>query len=168
MIPDLSELQQFAHLADTLGINDQSENSSVDNNHGDHESDDDDNIDKESQHSQTPRNLSKDNSIEDNPYSNNNLIKLKFYAASPIITDGFRIGVLSVIDTERRDYLSIEDRQNLLDLASAVSNLVSERRQRYLRFKKQRANLMLGLNHNLRTPVSDNIIIIFTYSLLIH
>lgn len=82
-------------------------------------------------------------------------IVFRFYLGAVIMVDGFRVGVLSVLDTKSRDFVSIESRQNLADLAAAVSNLVKERRSRNLRFKKERANLMLGLNHNLRTPVSN-------------
>lgn len=78
----------------------------------------------------------------------------RFYAGAVIIVDGFRLGVLSVIDNKPRDSVTLENRQNLADLACAVGNLVKESRQRHLRYRKERANLMLGLNHNLRTPVS--------------
>jgi CheY-like chemotaxis protein/signal transduction histidine kinase len=80
-------------------------------------------------------------------------IVFRFYLGAVIIVDGFRVGVLSVLDTQPREHVSIESRQNLADLAAAVSNLVKERRSRNMRFKKERANLMLGLNHNLRTPL---------------
>jgi GAF domain-containing protein len=77
-----------------------------------------------------------------------------FYTGVALSVEGFRVGVLSVIDTQPREHLSMDNRQNLLDLAAAISHLLRERRLKYLRFKKERANLMLGLNHNLRTPVS--------------
>lgn len=80
--------------------------------------------------------------------------KFGFYMGAVITVDGFKLGVLSVMDTKPHDHVSLDDRQNLLDLSAAVSNLVKERRLRNLQLKKQRANLMLGLNHNLRTPVS--------------
>lgn len=89
-----------------------------------------------------------------NPFGTENVETFRFYVGAVIIVDGFRLGVLSVIDTKPRDFISVEDRQNLADLACAVANLVKESRQRHLRYRKERANLMLGLNHNLRTPVS--------------
>lgn len=88
-----------------------------------------------------------------NPFGLDESIVLRFYCGAAISLDGFRVGVLSVADTKPRSEMSLNDRQNLFDLAAAVSNLVRERRQRHLRFRKERANLMLGLNHNLRTPV---------------
>ena len=84
-------------------------------------------------------------------FPNNELIE--FYAGVVISVEGFRLGVLSVIDTKPRNHFEMEDRQNLLDLAAAIATILKERRQKNLRFRKQRANLLLGLNHNLRTPV---------------
>eukprot|EP00981_Chlorochromonas_danica_P007734 scaffold1873_cov182-Ochromonas_danica.AAC.2 len=74
-------------------------------------------------------------------------LPLRFYIGAAIIIDGFKLGVLSY------DYVSLDNRQNLIDLAATVSNLVKERRLRNLQLRKQKANLMLGLNHNLRTPL---------------
>jgi hypothetical protein len=81
-------------------------------------------------------------------------IQFKFYIGAAIVVDGFKIGVMSLLDTKPHEYVSLDNRQNLLDLAAAVSNIVKGRRLRNLQLKRQRANLMLGLNHNLRTPVS--------------
>lgn len=100
--------------------------------------------------------ISKDESckMQRNPFGlDDESIILRFYCGAVVSVDGFRVGVLSVADTKPRSEMSLNDRQNLFDLAAAVSNLVRERRQRHLRFRKERANLMLGLNHNLRTPV---------------
>eukprot|EP00981_Chlorochromonas_danica_P006826 scaffold1493_cov172-Ochromonas_danica.AAC.4 len=80
-------------------------------------------------------------------------LPLRFYIGAAIIIDGFKLGVLSLFDNEPHDYVSLDNRQNLVDLAAAVSNLVKERRLRNLQLRKQKANLMLGLNHNLRTPL---------------
>lgn len=87
------------------------------------------------------------------PFGSEANFSIRFYAGAVIVVDGFRLGVISVVDTSPRPVLSLCDRQNLLDLAAAISCLTKERRQRQLRLRKERANLMLGLNHNLRTPV---------------
>lgn len=83
-------------------------------------------------------------------------LPLRFYIGAAIIIDGFKLGVLSLFDSQPHDYVSLDNRQNLVDLAAAVSNLVKERRLRNLQLRKQKANLMLGLNHNLRTPVCSH------------
>lgn len=101
-----------------------------------------------------------------NPFGlSDSSLSLHFYAGAVISVDGFRLGMLSVVDTSPRPYLSLIDRQNLFDLAAAISNLVKERRHRHLRFRKERANLMLGLNHNLRTPVRNNSLLCVFFSL---
>jgi CheY-like chemotaxis protein/signal transduction histidine kinase len=87
------------------------------------------------------------------PFGSEANFSIRFYAGAVIVVDGFRLGVISVVDTSPRPVLSLCDRQNLLDLAAAISSLTKERRQRQLRLRKERANLMLGLNHNLRTPL---------------
>eukprot|EP01039_Chlorochromonas_danica_P004532 gene4532-4970_t len=77
----------------------------------------------------------------------------RFYMGAVITVDGLRVGVLSIVDTIPREHVTLESRQNLLDLAIAVSNMLQERRLRNLQLSKQRANLLLGLNHNLGAPV---------------
>lgn len=79
---------------------------------------------------------------------------LQFYAAAAITVDQMRIGVLSVVSSTPRHFISLDERQNILDLAVAISNMLQERRIRNIQLRKQRANLLLGLNHNLGAPVS--------------
>lgn len=90
--------------------------------------------------------------LKHNPFGDEHA-SFKFYAGAVVTVEGFRVGVLSVLDDKPSDYLSLDNRQNLLDLAAAISNILKDRRLKYMRQKKERANLMLGLNHNLRTPV---------------
>jgi GAF domain-containing protein len=80
-------------------------------------------------------------------------LHFRFYMGAALVVDNLRVGVLSVLDTKPHKHVPLEDRQNLLDLSIAVSNMVQERRMRNLQLRKQRANLMLGLNHNLGAPV---------------
>jgi GAF domain-containing protein len=96
-----------------------------------------------------------------NIYELPNNEEIQFYAGVVLVVEGFRLGVLSIVDTEPRTHFSMEDRQNLLDLASAISGLLKERREKLLRLKKEKTNLLLGLNHTLRTPVRDLFLLCF-------
>lgn len=78
----------------------------------------------------------------------------RFYAAALIFVDHKPIGVLSIMHFTTRDVLLPEDVLTLKEYADAIASMLKERRDNVLRCQQERANLMLGLNHHLRTPVS--------------
>ncbi len=81
--------------------------------------------------------------------------KVKFYAGTPIIVEGVRIGTLCVLDTKPREAVSLEQKENLLDLGAAVSLIAIQRREAFLRLHNERTNIVVSMMHNLRTPLTS-------------
>jgi hypothetical protein len=79
---------------------------------------------------------------------------IRFYAGAAIIVDDVKIGALCVLDTEPHLDFSLEDKENLLDMCVGVSQLAQERRQRSLDLDVERANIVVSMMHNLRTPMT--------------
>ena len=77
----------------------------------------------------------------------------RYYAGVCITVESFRIGMLFVLDHRPHILTSTEDRQNMLDLSSALSKILSHRRDTNMRICQERDSLLFCLSHNLRTPV---------------
>jgi hypothetical protein len=77
---------------------------------------------------------------------------VRFYAAAALIIEGVRIGTLCLADVRPHKF-SMQERQNLLDLGSAVAELITQRRKNYLASQQERATMMLTMMHGLRTPL---------------
>jgi len=97
--------------------------------------------------------------LGDKRFANNPLVmghsKVRFYAGTPIVIENVRIGTLCVMDTKPRNAFSLEDKENLLDLGAAVSLLAGERRESSLHLRSERANIVVSMMHNLRTPMTS-------------
>lgn len=96
--------------------------------------------------------------MEEKRYINNPLVsgsaKVRFYAGTPVIIEGVKIGTLCIMDNEPRS-LTLEEKENLLDLGAAVSLLAVERRDAALHLRSERANIVVSMMHNLRTPMTS-------------
>mmetsp|Transcript_20361 Transcript_20361/g.37783 ORF Transcript_20361/g.37783 Transcript_20361/m.37783 type:complete len:638 (+) Transcript_20361:110-2023(+) len=75
-----------------------------------------------------------------------------FYAGAALWVDGQKLGSLCIIDNVPHDSFSLADQQNLMDIATGVSQLISARRAQFLRCRKRQSQQVLSLKHNLRTP----------------
>lgn len=80
---------------------------------------------------------------------------IRFYAGAAVMLEGVRIGSLCILDTEPHPEFSLEDKENLLDLCVGVSQLAFERRQHTLNLNAERANIVVSMMHNLRTPMTS-------------
>lgn len=98
-------------------------------------------------------NLSADDRFVNNPFVSGDA-KVKFYAGTPIIIEGVKIGALCVMDTAPRE-VSLEQKENLLDLGAAVSLIATQRRDAFLRLHNERTNIIVSMMHNLRTPLTS-------------
>lgn len=56
---------------------------------------------------------------------------VKFYAGTPLIVNGFRIGAFSVMDTKPRDF-DVSCQNKLIKMGKMISNVMSQRRDRFL------------------------------------
>jgi hypothetical protein len=81
--------------------------------------------------------------------------KIRFYAGAAIMVDNFKIGVLSIMDTEPHKFFSLEDKENLLDLGAAAAQLAKEKLQTALNLSAERANIVVSMMHHLRTPMTS-------------
>ena len=79
---------------------------------------------------------------------------IRFFAGTPVVVDGAKIGALCVLDTVPHPEFDSDDRENLRDICAGVSQLASERRQHILNLNAERANIVISMMHNLRTPMT--------------
>lgn len=77
---------------------------------------------------------------------------VRFYAAAALVVEGVRVGTLCLADVKPHKF-SMAERLNLLDLGSAVADLIAQRRKAYLQSNAERSTLMLTMMHGLRTPL---------------
>eukprot|EP01041_Mallomonas_annulata_P011975 gene11975-25080_t len=93
----------------------------------------------------------------DERFKNNPLVTgppyVRFYAGAALIIDNIKVGTLSIFDTATRKDFSLADKMNLLDISSSVAQILSDRRAANLNQENLRSNMLLGLSHNLRTPL---------------
>lgn len=68
-------------------------------------------------------------------------MSVHFYAGASLIVDSAKIGTLCVLDTKPRKALTAEEQATLIDIADAVSDLLSERRR--LRLEAQAIEVAL-------------------------
>ena len=80
---------------------------------------------------------------------------IRFYAGVAIMVEDVKIGTLCILDTETHSEFSAEDKENLLDICVGVSQLAHERRQHTLSLHTERANIVVSMMHNLRTPMTS-------------
>ena len=91
--------------------------------------------------------------VED-PITNEFFERLQFYAATPMMIDGLRIGTLALFDTKPQT-LSVSDKMNLLDLGSLASDIIVSSRESFVRMNEERANLLLSMTANLANPLAS-------------
>ena len=76
---------------------------------------------------------------------------VRFYAAAVLMSDGQKIGTLSLMDTIPRQ-MSVKDQMNLLDLGVAVSGLIKERRNMNHNVSQISASLIMA---SFQQPVAN-------------
>lgn len=81
--------------------------------------------------------------------------RIRFYAGASIMVENVKIGVLSIMDTAAHRFFSLEDKENLLDLGAAASQLAREKLQTALNLSTERANIVVSMMHHLRTPMTS-------------
>jgi CheY-like chemotaxis protein len=77
---------------------------------------------------------------------------ISFYAGAALVVEGVRVGSLCIVDFKPRQF-STKDRMNLLDLGSAVAELILERRRSFMNNNQERSAMMLSMMQGLRTPL---------------
>jgi CheY-like chemotaxis protein len=77
---------------------------------------------------------------------------VSFYAGAALVVEGVRVGSLCIVDFKPRKF-STKDRMNLLDLGSAVAELILERRRTFMNNNQERSAMMLSMMQGLRTPL---------------
>jgi CheY-like chemotaxis protein len=97
-----------------------------------------------------------ENSLIDPIFANNPLVTgppyVIFYAGAALVVGGVRVGSLCIIDNKPRKF-GMKDRMNLLDLGSAVAELILERRRTFMNHNQERSSMMLSMMQGLRTPL---------------
>jgi hypothetical protein len=98
-----------------------------------------------------------EDALLDYRFKNNPLVlgdpHIRFYAGAALTVDDMKIGSLCIIDRVPHIGFTEKERMNLLDLGAAVSNLVRERRDSFLRSNKDCAKLMNDMVENFRIPL---------------
>jgi hypothetical protein len=80
--------------------------------------------------------------------------KVRFYAGAAIVVDDVKIGALCVVDIKPHPNFSSEDKENLIDMAGSVAQIIRDRRQQNLNLCTERANIVVNMMHSLRTPMT--------------
>lgn len=98
---------------------------------------------------------------EDSRFKNNPLVtgdpKIRFYAGSPLVTpEGYKLGTFCIIDTKPRpNGLSLEDKQNLREIAALVMEQLNEQKLEYERSKSDHSRQIACTSHDLITPLTS-------------
>lgn len=78
---------------------------------------------------------------------------IRFYAGAALTVDDMKVGSLCIIDRVPHIGFTEKERMNMLDLGAAISNLIRERRDSFLRSNKDCAKLMNDMVENVRIPL---------------
>ena len=78
---------------------------------------------------------------------------IRFYAGAALFIAGVKIGSLCLVDSKPHHDFDMIQRMNLLDLSTAVSALIKERRNLNLKAKNDCSSFMVNLMHDIRTPL---------------
>jgi CheY-like chemotaxis protein/signal transduction histidine kinase len=81
---------------------------------------------------------------------------IRFYAGAPLeCPEGYKLGTLCLIDIKTRpDGLSLEEKQNLRELASLVVDAMVGRRREKMRVLRDKSQIIATTAHDLLTPLS--------------
>lgn len=77
----------------------------------------------------------------------------RFYAGACLILDNVKVGALCVLDYKPHTSFTETERMNLLDIASAISHLIAERRDSIINNNKNCAKMMNEIMLNVRSPI---------------
>jgi hypothetical protein len=80
---------------------------------------------------------------------------LRFYAGACLILDNMKIGSLCVLDIKPHTGFTEVERMNLLDIASALSHLIAERRDSLINKNRDCAEMMNEIMLNVRSPLTS-------------
>jgi hypothetical protein len=78
----------------------------------------------------------------------------RFYAGACLILDNVKVGALCVLDYKPHTSFTEMERMNLLDIASAISHLIAERRDSMINNNKNCAKMMNEIMLNVRSPLT--------------
>jgi CheY-like chemotaxis protein/GAF domain-containing protein len=81
---------------------------------------------------------------------------IRFYGGAPLICpEGYKLGTLCLIDSNTRpEGMSLEDKQNLRELAALVMDAMVERRRDKHRMLQDKSQIIATTAHDLLTPLS--------------
>lgn len=82
-------------------------------------------------------------------------VNLRFYAGSPIICQGMKIGAICLIDSVPRDDFDEKKQMILRDVAAIISSLMESRRLQVLEQEGELAKLIVGVNRHLKAPLCN-------------
>lgn len=101
------------------------------------------------------RDASKDFRFKDNPLVTGPP-DIRFYAGAPLMSpEGFKLGTLCVIDsTTRPNGLTLEEKQNMKELAAMTVEAMTRRRQRLYTKHNDPAQVIAQIAHDLLTPLT--------------
>mmetsp|Transcript_23736 Transcript_23736/g.34605 ORF Transcript_23736/g.34605 Transcript_23736/m.34605 type:complete len:962 (-) Transcript_23736:631-3516(-) len=80
---------------------------------------------------------------------------IRFYAGAPLISpEGHKLGTLCIIDSKvRPGGMTLEEKQNLRELAALVMDSMEQRRQDRIRLAEEKSKLIACTAHDLLTPL---------------
>lgn len=101
------------------------------------------------------KDASKDPRFKDNPLVTGPP-HIRFYGGAPLLCpEGYKLGTLCIIDNKvRTEEFSIEDKQNLRELASLVVDAMVLRRREKMRVLEDKSQIIATTAHDLLTPLS--------------
>jgi len=81
---------------------------------------------------------------------------IRFYGGAPLLCpEGYKLGTLCIIDSKTRtEGLSLEEKQNLRELASLVVDAMVQRRREKMRVLQDKSQIIATTAHDLLTPLS--------------
>mmetsp|Transcript_27952 Transcript_27952/g.41280 ORF Transcript_27952/g.41280 Transcript_27952/m.41280 type:complete len:920 (+) Transcript_27952:162-2921(+) len=101
------------------------------------------------------KDASKDPRFKDNPLVTGPP-HIRFYGGAPLLCpEGYKLGTLCIIDNKvRTEEFTLEEKQNLRELASLVVDAMVQRRREKMRILEDKSQIIATTAHDLLTPLS--------------
>lgn len=80
---------------------------------------------------------------------------IRFYAGTAITVEGIKIGTICVLGLQPRHNFGIKEMDILMDIASILSNLITERRRKVMRIERELADLTVNVLKTIKRPLTE-------------